>query len=198
MITPENTTAWIIVGALLVGALCGVTMIGVSARSGWISKQIKTAAVVYGFLGVVLVLSPQGKALVIEWQDFKAQISALEKQKNSAMAQAADLHRQIELVSSLGLTQYPNAGDAVDSIKQTRNLVEWAKFLPGNEDAYRIQVSPDNKTFATEIAKQLNTTPDEVSKVFDSSGYTVLKRPSNKDLQTSPANQLWITPRTNK
>jgi hypothetical protein len=196
MLTTASVTAWILVATLILCLLIGVAMTAASVRTSWITKNITTAIVVYGLLGVVLLTTPKWTSLAFEWGDMKAKVTQLENQNSNLLADISKLNEQITTVSSLGTTKFPTAEDVLVSINKARSTVDWAAdFLPASDASYRLEVSPKNATFAADLAKKLNTSPDEVSKAFETGGYTLLKMPSLGELKDSSPNLLWVTPK---
>lgn len=190
--TPLNYNAWLFQAALSACVLAGFAIVVVSIRTGWITKAIAWATAAYALTGAVMLLSPKWSTVVFEYKDFKTTISQLETANSQLTAQNEVLHNQIRLVASLGKADTGTAQAAVAKIKDTREAVQWADFLPANTDAYRLAVPANNTTFATEIATKLNSSPEAVTKAFESSGYTILKQPTANDLSTTDAKALWI------
>ncbi|ATU91760.1 hypothetical protein [Phyllobacterium zundukense] len=196
MFTPESVTAWVLVATLVLCLLIGVAMTSASVRTTWIRKNITTAIVIYGLLGVVLLTTPKWTTIAFEWGEVKARVAELESENAQLVADNSKFKDQINTVSSLGTTKYPTAEDAVIGIKNARDTVDWAAdFLPASDASYQIEVAPEDATFALDLAKKFNTSPSEVSKVFETGGYTVLKKPTANELKSSPPNLLWVTPK---
>ncbi|MGF7004758.1 hypothetical protein [Aminobacter sp. BE322] len=193
--TPELLGEWLLPVALAACILGGLAIVFVSVRTGWVKQAISWATVSFGLIGAVMILSPKWTTFAIEWGDLKATVAKLQDENRKLAAENGNLTSQIAQVSSLARSDFASAQDAVTSILNTRNAVAWADFLPATPEAYRLEISPENSNFAAEIAAKLNTSPTDVTKAFETSGYTLLKLPTPTDLKNSPAKSLWVTPR---
>ncbi|RTL70600.1 MAG: hypothetical protein EKK41_12200 [Hyphomicrobiales bacterium] len=191
--TPMAYSAWLFQASLSACVVAGVALVIVSVRTGWIAKAIAITTAIYGVAGGFMILSPKWSEVVFEYKDFKTRIAQLETDNKALADNNEDLNKQIRIVSAIGNVINGNAKEAVSKIDETRNSVEWAAgFLPASDEAYRLAVSPNDPSFANKIAAELNTSPEAVTKAFDSSGYTILKRPTSKELENTGAAALWI------
>ncbi|TIR17092.1 MAG: hypothetical protein E5X33_26975 [Mesorhizobium sp.] len=191
--TPLTYNAWLFQISLSACVVAGLAIVMVSVRTGWIAKAIAITTALYGLTGGLMILSPKWSEVVFEYKDFKTRISQLQDDNAKLASENTELHSQIQTVAALGEFGSGSAAAAINRIRDTRQSVHWAaQFLPADRDAYRLAISPDNADFANEFARKLNSTPEAVTQAFETSGYTILKKPTSTDLSNSDARSLWI------
>ncbi|MCG5477468.1 MAG: hypothetical protein KK478_00115 [Ensifer alkalisoli] len=193
--TPEIYGSWLLQVAMSFCVVAGAATIIVSVRTGWILKAIAWSTVGFCSLGALMLLAPKWTSVAFEYGQLKTTITRLQEVNSQLVAEKATYQRQIQAVAQLKTGGFKTAQDAVASYTDIRNKVEWADFLPSDTTDYRLEVAPNNEKFANDLAEKLNTSPANVSRAFEDSGYTVLKQPTPADLESNPASYLWVTPR---
>lgn len=193
--TPETFNTWLVQAALTICVLGGLSVLVVSTRAGWIRKAVTWATVAFGCVGAMMILSPRWTKLAFEWNDFKAEIARLE-QENQALSIANEQYAsQIAKVSSLASAQFKSAEDFVATIRQTRDAVTWADFLPSEHNSYRVEVPTSDPKIGKTIAEILKANPDNATKALGAAGFKLLQPATEQDLKDSPVDALWVTPK---
>ncbi|MGO1160522.1 hypothetical protein ACTOV4_01025 [Brucella sp. C7-11G] len=189
--TPSELNSWLLPVALLLSMLFGASMIGASVRNGWLTRSIVWASVVYVSVGALLLLSPRWTTIAFEYKDFKAQIAELETEKTNLSQTVSSLESQIAAVSELGMLRNVTAKQAVAQIDRTRNLVDWAGFLPALNSGIKVAVQP-NDQMMREVSSDLNVPAEDIIKILNSKNYTLLTNASDAELSKLPPSSLWF------
>ncbi|CDZ60460.1 Hypothetical protein NGAL_HAMBI2605_10300 [Neorhizobium galegae bv. orientalis] len=193
LMTPEFFNSWLLQAVLVACALCGVSVLILSVRTGWIGRTVTWAIVSLAVLGAMMVLSPRWTKFAFEWGELKAELAALKNERESLVASNSKLTAQIAEVSKLSTAKFTSAQDVFSSIQKTRQNVSWADFLPATSASYRVEAT-DSAALNKVISDAVKSNPTNVTKALETMGFKVLQPATAGDLRAAPPDALWVTP----
>jgi hypothetical protein len=192
--TPEDLRDWTLPLAVAASAVAGFLIVSNTVRISWVKNSITWAIVTFGFLGAALLLSPKWERILLQWGELKAEIASLREQNTTLVAENSQLNSQIQMVSSLGNTNFRSAEDLVTKIATTRSMVDWAKFLPSGEKAYALSVEPGSPVFVDILKSEPSFDPLKLEELLKNNDLTLVQSALEVDLQKQPPDSLWVMP----
>jgi hypothetical protein len=193
--TPSLATDWMLPIALGFSVFSGLLVLIITMRIGWKKTAVSFALVTYGLLGAILILSPKWHVMSAKWGrgSGELQLTALQNQLKIAEAENSKLKEQINTVARLDDKTLTAAG-WIGAARNAKSVADWVDFIPGQNEAFKIAIPPDDQVQLGPIAAKLGKQTTELQAVMKDYGLTFFRDVTQAESMKTPITDLWLNP----